>query len=151
MRFGTIKDVVDFAGKLHRALSDQYAELEQLSSSERAGLMLDYLNRHEKNLARAMDQYADDMTQNVAALWMQDVPELQPDDLIDKVRGVDLNDVNSIISVALAVDDYLIQCYQSMADEVDSDAGKEVFKSLIKLEDNELHRLSRAAFRLADI
>ena len=151
MRFGTIKDVVDFAGRLHRALSDQYAELEQLSSSERAGLMLDYLNRHEKNLARAMDQYADDMTQNVAALWMQDVPELQPDDLIDKVRGVDLNDVNSIISVALAVDDYLIQCYQSMADEVDSDAGKEVFKSLIKLEDNELHRLSRAAFRLADI
>jgi rubrerythrin len=151
MRFGTIKDVVDFAGKLHRALSDQYAELEQLSSSERAGLMLDYLNRHEKNLARAMDQYADDMTQNVAALWMQDVPELQPDDLINKVRGVDLNDVNSIISVALAVDDYLIQCYQSMADEVDSDAGKEVFKSLIKLEDNELHRLSRAAFRLADI
>ena len=113
--------------------------------------MLDYLNRHEKNLARAMDQYADDMTQNVAALWMQDVPELQPDDLINKVRGVDLNDVNSIISVALAVDDYLIQCYQSMADEVDSDAGKEVFKSLIKLEDNELHRLSRAAFRLADI
>ena len=151
MRFGTIQDVVDFAGKLHAALSDQYAELEQLSSSERARLMLDYLNRHEQNLAQAMDKYEGDMTQGIAALWLQDVPELQSDELVEKVRGVDLGNVDNIIAVALDVDDYLIKLYQRMADEVDSDAGREVFKSLIKLEDNERHRLSRAAFRLADI
>ena len=151
MRFGTIQDVVDFAGKLHAALSDQYAELEQLSSSERARLMLDYLNRHEQNLAQAMDKYEGDMTQGIASLWLQDVPELQSDELVEKVRGVDLGDVDNIIAVALDVDDYLIKLYQHMADEVDSDAGREVFKSLIKLEDNERHRLSRAAFRLADI
>ncbi len=151
MRFGTIQDVVDFAGKLHAALSDQYAELEQLSSSERARLMLDYLNRHEQNLAQAMDKYEGDMTQGIASLWLQDVPELQSDELVEKVRGVDLGNVDNIIAVALDVDDYLIKLYQRMADEVDSDAGREVFKSLIKLEDNERHRLSRAAFRLADI
>lgn len=151
MRFGTIQDVVDFARKLHTALSDQYAELEQLSSSERARLMLDYLNRHEQNLAQAMDRYEGDMAQGIAALWLQDVPELQSDELVDKVRGVDLTDVDNIIGVALDVDEYLIKLYQRMADEVDSDAGREVFKSLIKLEDNERHRLSRAAFRLADI
>ncbi len=151
MRFGTIQDVVDFAKNLHTALSDQYAELEQLSSSERARLMLDYLNRHEQNLAQAMDKYEGDMTKGIAALWLQDVPELQSDDLVDKVRGVDLADVDNIIGVALDVDEYLIKLYQRMADEVDSDAGREVFKSLIKLEDNERHRLSRAAFRLADM
>ena len=151
MRFGTIQDVVDFAGKLHAALSDQYAELEQLSSSERARLMLDYLNRHEQNLAQAMDKYEGDMTQGIASLWLQDVPELQSDELVEKVRGVDLGNVDNIIGVALDVDEYLIKLYQRMADEVDSDAGREVFKSLIKLEDNERHRLSRAAFRLADM
>lgn len=151
MRFGTIQDVVDFAGKLHAALSEQYAELEQLSSSERAQLMLDYLNRHEQNLAQAMGKYDADMTQGIAALWLQDVPELQPEELVEKVRGVDLGNVDNIIAVALDVDEYLIKLYQRMADEVDSDAGREVFKSLIKLEDNERHRLSRAAFRLADI
>ena len=151
MRFGTIQDVVDFAGKLHAALSEQYAELEQLSSSERAQLMLDYLNRHEQNLAQAMDKYDADMTQGIAALWLQDVPELQPEELVEKVRGVDLGNVDNFIAVALDVDEYLIKLYQRMADEVDSDAGREVFKSLIKLEDNERHRLSRAAFRLADI
>jgi rubrerythrin len=151
MRFGTIQDVVDFARKLHTALSDQYAELEQLSSSERARLMLDYLNRHEQNLAQAMDKYEGDMEQSIAALWLQDVPELQSEELVDKVRGVDLADVDNIIGVALDVDKYLIKVYQRMADEVDSDAGRDVFKSLIKLEDNERHRLSRAAFRLADM
>ena len=151
MRFGTIQDVVDFAGKLHAALSDQYAELEQLSSSERARLMLDYLNRHEQNLAQAMDKYEGDMTQGIASLWLQDVPELQSDELVEKVRGVDLGNVDNIIGVALDVDEYLIKLYQRMADEIDSDAGREVFKSLIKLEDNERHRLSRAAFRLADM
>ncbi len=151
MRFGTIQDVVDFAAKLHAALSDQYAELEQLSSSERARLMLDYLNRHEQNLAQAMAQYEGDMTEGIAALWMQDVPELQSVELVEKVRGVDLGNVENIIAVALDVDEYLIKLYQRMADEVDSDAGREVFMSLIKLEDNERHRLSRAAFRLVDI
>ena len=151
MRFGTIQEVVDFAAKLHAALSDQYAELEQLSSSERARLMLDYLNRHEHNLAQAMAQYEGDMAQGIAALWMQDVPELQSVELVEKVRGVDLGNVENIIAVALDVDEYLIKLYQRMADEVDSDAGREVFMSLIKLEDNERHRLSRAAFRLVDI
>ena len=151
MRFATIQDVIEFAGKLHAALSDQYAELEQLSSSERARLMLDYLNRHEQNLAQAMAKYDEDMARGIAALWLQDVPELQSDDLVDKVRGVDLGDVDNIIAVALDVDEYLIKLYQRMADEVDSDEGRAVFKSLIKLEDNERHRLSRAAFRLADM
>ena len=151
MRFGTIQDVVDFAGKLHAALSDQYAELEQLSSSERARLMLDYLNRHEQNLAQAMDKYEGDMTQGIASLWLQDVPELQSDELVEKVRGIDLGNVDNIIGVALDVDEYLIKLYQRMAVEVDSDTGREVFKSLIKLEDNERHRLSRADFRLADM
>ena len=45
MRFKTIKDVIDFSRHLHEALSRQYAELEQLATSERAQLMLDYLNR----------------------------------------------------------------------------------------------------------
>lgn len=151
MRFGTIQDVVDFARKLHSALSDQYAELEQLSSSERARLMLDYLNRHEQNLAQAMGKYEGDMKQGIAALWLQDVPELQSDELVEKVRGVDLGNVDNIIAVALDVDEYLIKLYQRMADEVDSDAGRDVFKSLIKLEDSERHRLSRAAFRLVDM
>jgi len=151
MRFSTIQDVVDFAKKLHGALAEQYAELEQLSSSERARLMLDYLSRHEQNLKQAMEKYEGDMTKAIAALWLQDVPELQSDELVQKVRGVDLRNVDNIISVALDVDEYLIKLYQCMADEVDSDAGREVFKSLIKLEDNERHRLSRAAFRLADI
>ncbi|MBQ0719061.1 MAG: hypothetical protein KBT88_11880 [Gammaproteobacteria bacterium] len=151
MRFGTIQDVVDFAGKLHAALAAQYAELEQLSSSERARLMLDYLNRHEQNIALAMDKYEGDMSQGVAALWLQDVPELQSQELVDKVRGVDLNDVDNIIAVALDVDGYLLRLYRRLADEVDSDEGRAVFNSLLKLEDNERHRLSRAAFRLADI
>lgn len=151
MRFGTIQDVVDFARKLHGALSDQYAELEQLSSSERARLILDYLNRHEQNLAQAMEKYEGDMAQGIADLWLQDVPELQSDELVDKVRSVDLKNVDNIIAVAIDVDEYLIKLYRLMVDEVDTDEGRDVFESLIKLEDNERHRLSRAAFRLADI
>ena len=151
MRFGTIQDVVDFAKKLHAALSAQYAELEQLSSSERARLMLDYLNRHEQHLAETMAKYQSDMADSVSALWLQDIPELQSDDLVDKVRGVNLEDVDNIVAVALDVDDYLIKLYRHMADQVDSDEGKEVFNSLLKLEDNERHRISRAAFRMADM
>ena len=60
-------------------------------------------------------------------------------------------DVDNIIAVALDVDEYLIKLYQRMASEVSSDVARAVFKSLVKLEDNERHRLSRADFRLADM
>jgi hypothetical protein len=151
MRFQTVADVLNVVKQFHTSLAGQFAELEQLTTSERAQLMLDYLNRHEQNLARATEQFANDANPGLLDTWLQFVPETHPESLLEKVRNVDLNDVNSIVLVALEVDDHLCNLYGDVVEHTDSDEVKEVFKSLLRLEDNERHTLSRAAFRLSDI
>lgn len=151
MRFQTVADVLDVVKSFHKALAAQFSELEQLTTSERARLMLDYLNRHEQHLSEATGQYDKDAGSGLLNTWLQFAPESHPDDLVAKVRAVDLNDVDSIVAVALAVDDYLIQLYRDLLSDADTDELKEVFESLIRLEDNERHTLARGAFRLSDL
>ena len=57
MRFQILADVLEVVKTFHKALAAQLAELEQLTTSERAQLMLDYLNRHEQHLSEATAQY----------------------------------------------------------------------------------------------
>jgi flagellar motor component MotA len=151
MRFQTVADVLNVVKEFHASLARQFQELEQLTTSERAQLMLDYLNRHEQNLARTTQQFADDTNPGLLHTWLQFAPETHPETLLEKVRTVDLNDVDSIVAVALEVDDYLIDLYGMVVDHADTDEVKEVFQSFIKLEDNERHTVARAAFRLSDI
>ena len=151
MRFQTVADVLDVVKELHASLARQFEELEQLTTSERAQLMLDYLNRHEQNLARATQQYTNDANPGLLHTWLQYAPETHPEGLVEKVRNVDLNDVDSIVAVALEVDDYLIGLYNQVVDHADTDEVKEVFNSFIKLEDNDRHTIARAAFRLSDM
>lgn len=151
MRFQTLADVLEVVKTFHKALAAQLAELEQLTTSERAQLMLDYLNRHEQHLSEATAQYRDDADDGLLNTWLQFAPESHPEDLVAKVRGVDLNDVDAIVAVALEVDDYLIQLYRDLLADSETDELREVFESLIQLEDNERHKLARAAFRLSDL
>lgn len=151
MRFETVADVLNTVKDLHTALARQFGELEQLTTSERAQLMLDYLHRHEKQLALAMEQYEKQAGPGIMDTWLQYAPQWQPQELIDKVRGVDLNDVDSIVKVALEVDDYLVDLYREAAEESDIPEVKEAFASFAQVEDNERHKTARSAFRLSDI
>lgn len=151
MRFKTVVDVLDVVKDFHEALARQFGELAQLTTSERAQLMLDYLNRHQHHLAEVMEQYEGDAAASLLNTWLQYTPDVYPDTLVANVRNVDLKDVNSVVVVALEADDYLVSLYREVADHTDSDAVKELFNNLIRLVDNERHSVSRAAFRLSDI
>ena len=92
MRFETVKDFIEVIRQLHDALSRQYAELEQLATSERAALMLDYLARHERRLAAALQHYEQDAARGILETWLQHIPELDSAPLVEQIRATDLND-----------------------------------------------------------
>jgi len=150
MRFATVKDIIEAARRLHEALSRQYAELEQLATSERARLMLDYLARHERLLAEALRGYEEDAAKGVLSTWLQYAPRLDSGPLVEKIRGVDLNDVEAVVAAALAVDDYLFEVYREIEEQADIEPLREVARSLQQIERNEEHLLARDALRLHD-
>ena len=150
MTYKTVKDVLDFARQLHEALSRQYSELEQLSTSERAQLMLGYLARHERRLAEALRGYEEDAAKGILRTWLQYAPRLDSGPLVEKVRGVDLNDVEAVVAAALEVDDHLLAIYREIEEQADIEPLREVARSLQQIERNEEHLLARDALRLHD-
>lgn len=151
MRFKTIKDVIDFSRHLHEALSRQYAELEQLATSERAQLMLDYLNRHEQHLAAALKDYEVDAAKGIMDTWLQYTPELDAHPVLERIRDMDINNVEEVVATALATDEYLREIYEEVAQRADLDELREVARSLRQIESNEQHRLARDALRFSDL
>lgn len=151
MRFETVRDIVEQSRQLHQALAAQYAELEQLTTSERAQLLLDYLARHEARLAEAMGNYERDAAPGVLESWLQYVPELDAAAVVARLRGVDLNDVEAVVAAALAVDDHLLAVFREMEHHAATDALRDIARSLQQIERNEEHQLARAAFRLHDL
>lgn len=150
MRFETVRDIVEQSRQLHQALAAQYTELEQLTTSERAQLMLDYLARHEARLAEAMDQYEQDAAQGLLETWLQYAPTLDAGDLVTRLRDTDINDLDAVVAAALAIDDHLLAVYREIEQQADTEELREVARSLQQIEHNEAHRLARAAFRLRD-
>lgn len=151
MRFKTIKDVIDFSRHLHEALSRQYAELEQLATSERAQLMLDYLNRHEQHLAEALKDYEAGAARGIMDAWLQYTPELDAYPVLERIRDMDINNVEEVVATALATDEYLREIYEEVAERADLDELREVARSLRQIESNEQHRLARDALRFSDL
>lgn len=150
MGFETVKDIIEVVRQLHQALSRQYAELEQLATSERAALLLDYLARHERRLAEALQRYEQDVVGGILETWLQNIPELDIAPLVEQVRATDLNDVEAVVAAALAVDAHLLAVYRELEQRAPTDTLREIARSLQQLECNEAQRLARAAFRLRD-
>lgn len=150
MTYKTVKDIVDYARKLHEALSHQYGELEQLTTSERAQLMLSYLNRHEQRLADALQDYEQGAGHGLLETWLQYAPNLDAGPQMEKIRDVDLNDVEAVVAAALAVDEHLLRVFREIEEQADIEALREVARSLQQIERNEEHLLARDALRLSD-
>ncbi len=138
MRFKTVAEIVGHSRDIHQALSAQYAELEQLASTEQAQFLLDYLNRHERHMAKALTQFQGDAAQTILNTWLQYAPEFCPEtlpELVDRVRGARLSDVRDIVRVALEVDDYLVSIYREMVENTESAGVREVLSNLLQMEE----------------
>lgn len=151
MTYKTVEDVLDFARQLHETLSRQYSHMERRGTSERARLILDYLARHERDLAEALHAYEQDAANRLLCTWLQYAPRLDSGPLLEKVRGVDLNDVEAVVAAALAIDDHLLAVYREIEDQADIEPLREIARNLQQMERSEQQLLARDAQQLRDV
>ena len=147
MRFQTVHDLIDHSTQLHLALSNKYAELEMLVSSERAQWLLEYLNRHEANMAEALQRYDDDLKKGIKETWMQFTPDWKNRDLVGELETMNLNDLNDIIQVSLQVDAVLVESLRTARDTAETEELMDLIQGLLDLEDAEQHVIARSMVR----
>ncbi len=136
------RDVLDQAQGFHARLASHFASLGSTAENERARLLFSWLSQHEEKISHFLHRYLGDAPASLLDAWLQNVPEehaLSHCTLIDLSPGADANE---IISASRHYDDYLMRLYVGMRDQATRSDVREMFDSLIKMEDAERHRIS---------
>jgi rubrerythrin len=151
MRFSTTKDLLDHAASLHQGLGAYYQRLAGDSRQEKVQLLLEYLARHEENLAAELARYSKETAARVRDAWfkfeldgefIKCVPPAMP--------AADI-DVNELINLAIALDDCIIDLYRLVARESELPEARDAFLNLAAQERQEKMRMVRQAMRLNEM
>lgn len=150
MSYSTVKDVLDYSRRLHEHARNLYLQMRDQTQRERVDMMLSLLAAHEETLAEAMTNMQEHTSQKVLQEWHQ----FEPGSISEALRNVselhaDLS-VDELVQVALHIDDYLIGLYRQMLSETTSAESRQMFESLIRLEETEKMRTVRAALSAHD-
>lgn len=142
MRFRQTRDVLHHAERLHLEICDLYHRQAEQSEKERIKLMLDYMSQREKELAKALETFTEETSQNILDTWFQfadDEERLKwPDCALPTEVPAD-----DVLGVALRLADCFINLYRDIATHADSEDVRRVFESLLASEEQEKHKLVR--------
>ena len=146
-----MRDVIDCARDFHEALSAMYQLLSDRSGSERARLLLDYLQRHEHRLGEVLEEYEAGAPRALMETWFKPGPECPK---VPALEAADLDgdiSIDEIVCLALKLDDLLVQLYREAAEEAVSPEVRDAFDSLSEHTVAEEHQLVRDAPAAKDL
>jgi len=151
MRFEQTRDVLDHAVAFHSRLGKFYHRLSNHTEQQRLKLLLDYFSRHEKHLRRSLEDFEDETAEQLLNTWFDFTTGSDLDKLPAKTEIDPNTTVDQVIHLAMELDDHLIALYREMASRADIPELKQLFESLLKLEEQEQHRMARQALTVNDV
>jgi len=150
-KFDQVKDIIEYSQEIHDRLAGFYDELSDKHQSSRIKMLLDYLRRHERNIAECLSQFENDTAQKMMDTWLEFAPTTN---INEKIKYLPLHSditLAQIVETALDVDNAIVALYRDLKDHVDLPELKELFENMIEMEDNEKKRLVRDAMSLDDM
>lgn len=151
MRYETAKDLLGEAASLHEGLARYYQRLSGEAERERVRLLLDYLARHEANMADVLDRFGKETADRVRNAWFKYELDGEFVKCIPPARPVQDMSTSEIVDLAIQLDDCIIDLYQLIAMQSELPEAREAFTNLVALERTEKMRMVRQAMGLEDL
>jgi rubrerythrin len=143
MPYNQTKDVLDQARKFHRRLAAFYDDLKDHASVEHTRALLDYMSRHETYLDECLQEFKEQVSDNVLDTYMQYGSDASAHWQIDKFEIKPEMAVADVFAAAMHFDACLIQFYKEMATKSSNAKVREVFENLLVMEQHEQIELSK--------
>lgn len=150
MRYKTVEDVIKEGRDFHAKLAYKYGEYEQLVSDRHMELLLDQLKRREDSMRHSLENFREDLTSGALHTWVQFAPEGREKEFLQRLRNVDINDLDEITRLAMDIEVYLADQYRDLAQGAETKSAREAFERLQELEELEEYTLSMNLFNLRD-
>lgn len=153
MAFETTKDVLDHAREFHFQLSEFYRVLSNKSEKLRVKMLLDYMSQHEKYLEETLGRYEEEMAKKILNTWFQYPP---PKGILNTCREISIEEkeeytVDDVIEMAVKLDQCLIDLYNEMIKNTETEEMREVFTNLLEMEKRQELQFVRDAQELKDL
>jgi len=151
MPYGQAKEIVDAAQEFHRRASAFYQQLADKAEGAKVKLLLDYLVRHEAHLNRALADFKEEARSRALEAWYQYAQRqclLKPFDVSQYPQNMTVADV---MEIGLNIDSCLVASYQGMAETATTPECREIFESLLLMEEQQKHKLARVALEIDEM
>lgn len=152
MQIETLKDVLHWTKEFHQQLAHNLAENGKSNDSDRAKMLLDYLDQHETKLAQTIAKFEETGDQNALNTWCYEfldkhpiTQHQQPDILLENLSS-------SEITTAIAKQhQQIIELYRYLHNRAETASAKELLENLLALEKHEVMQMVQNANRLEGI
>ena len=151
MAIYTVRDLLSYARGFHHDLAAYYRELDDQSAQEQVHMVLEYLQRHERNLEACLSAYEKDASERVLNTWFMHAPglEMPGDESFGAVRP-DLS-VDDVLALALRHDQWLIRLYRQAEQHSVSEGIRDLFRRLLEMAESGDHHLSRDSLETKEL
>jgi rubrerythrin len=145
------RDILEHAQQFHRQVSEFYDQLSCQSEKERIKMLLDYMSRHEQNMAQTLAAFEHSAPRHLLNACFKVGLKFRP--CCDVVKDLDISSdmsVDEVIQMGLEFDDCLIAVYRDRAENAPDEQVRGVFQNLVELAQKEKRQLARNAVRVLD-
>ncbi len=142
MRFQTTNELLEKSRQFHSMASDYYLDLGRELEQRRVGMLLEYLMKHEQELADNIAAYQMNASPVLLNTWFDEAPDI---DLGKALQSLTLHNpliVEDVIQVGMHLGDYLIWAYESLAEQAETGDVKEAFSNLASMAIADKRKLS---------
>ncbi|OQY25087.1 MAG: hypothetical protein B6I37_02280 [Desulfobacteraceae bacterium 4572_35.2] len=151
MPYGQAKEILDYARNFHCQVSDFYQQLADKAQSARVKLLLDYLIRHEKHLAKALEDFEQSVSSQALNTWYQYSQEQRTFAPLDAIKYSPTMTVDDVLKIGQTIDNCLIASYKGVAETASTAEVREIFENLLQMEEQEKHVKARMALGITDM
>jgi vacuolar-type H+-ATPase subunit C/Vma6 len=130
MRYAQVRDMLDQVCDFHGQLAKYYHRLSESSDQQRIKLLLDLMSNHEKQLQESLRDYEEDASKQIMNTW---VDCKYCDEVLATCKQkpiVPEASVESVVKATLDIDNCLVQFYREVAEKVESEKLRDVFRNL---------------------
>ena len=150
MRFEQTREVLRHVRQFHESVASLCQRLSEECDEERIRMLLDYMSERERELAKAVDEFTDETSENVLDTWFQythdDTGLAIPDFALTPETRIE-----DVLRLGLDLAQSLIDLYKEVADNAETEEVRAVFRNLLEFEEKEKLKLARNAQMLDDI
>lgn len=131
-----VSEILDAVRGVHRQLADRYRELDQAASDERIKLLLEDMERRERQFDRCLARYGSEERPGVMNTWLQFVPEevLKIDRLSERLT--EPRSLSQLVEETLELNSSLSEAYLALAKQAPTPDIEELFTDLANLEES---------------